>query len=112
MAKAVAQNEYLDFLREIVPTTIPLPVALKQREERMQADVGQADNVPENELEEEEAVDESMMEEPEADTSEWQTLDENATEENEALGASTLSEKTEVLEAEEAWRAPAPSADP
>lgn len=102
----MAQNEYLDFLREIVPTTIPLPEALKRREERMQADVGQVDNVPENELEEEDAVDESMMEEPEADTSEWQALDENATGESETLGASNLSEKTEVLEAEEAWGAP------
>lgn len=33
-AKAVAQNEYMDFLRDIVPNTIPLSMAMKMREER------------------------------------------------------------------------------
>ena len=33
-AKAVMQNEYMDFLRDIVPMTMPLSMALKLREER------------------------------------------------------------------------------
>ena len=33
-AKAVTQNEYMDFLRDIVPMTMPLSMALKLREER------------------------------------------------------------------------------
>ena len=35
-AKAVTQNEYMDFLRDIVPMTMPLSMALKLREERDQ----------------------------------------------------------------------------
>ncbi|WFD18605.1 DNA-directed DNA polymerase [Malassezia caprae] len=82
VAKAVAQNEYLDFLREIVPNTVPLPVAMKQREERMHADVGQDPTEaaePEEAEDEDAVVDESMAEEPAVDASvaEWQAVDEN-----------------------------------
>lgn len=82
LAKAVAQNEYLDFLREIVPAAVPLSVAMKQREERMHADVAQDQGggaEPEDAEDEDAAVDESMAEEPVADVSaaEWQAVDEN-----------------------------------
>lgn len=93
----MAQNEYLDFLREIVPSTVPLSVAMKLREERMHADVGQ-DSVegaePEDAEDEDAVVDESMAEEPVADASisEWQAVDENdvgAVDENDVLMEST-----------------------
>lgn len=34
--KAVHQNDHLDFLREVVPKTMPLALALQQRDERPQ----------------------------------------------------------------------------
>lgn len=34
--KAVHQNEHLDFLRDVVPKTVPLALALQQRDERPQ----------------------------------------------------------------------------
>ena len=43
-AKAVAQNEYMDFLRDIVPNTIPLSMAMKMREERNHIESDQAQN--------------------------------------------------------------------
>lgn len=43
-AKAVAQNEYMDFLRDIVPNTIPLSMAMKMREERNHTESDQAQN--------------------------------------------------------------------
>lgn len=92
-AKAVAQNEYLDFLREIVPTAVPLSVAMKQREERMNVDAHRDDAVgpePEEAYEEDAGMDESMAEEPPVDTSasDWPTMeetDEGLIEEAEAL---------------------------
>lgn len=36
-AKAAQQNEYLDFLRDVVPMPIPLSVAMQQRAERTES---------------------------------------------------------------------------
>ncbi|WFD22189.1 DNA-directed DNA polymerase [Malassezia equina] len=78
---------------EIVPTAVPLSVAMKQREERMNVDANRDDAVgpePEEADEEDAVMDDSMVEEPPVDTSasDWPTMeetDEGLVEEAEAL---------------------------
>ena len=62
-AKAVTQNEYLDFLREIVPATMPLSMALKLREERDHSSDEPSSMQPKEKEQDEEAEDEEEKEE-------------------------------------------------
>ncbi|KAL4402875.1 protein heterodimerization protein [Malassezia pachydermatis] len=102
MAKAVSQNEYLDFLREVVPTAIPLSVAMKQREERanMEANGGEeekeeeADEAEEpEEPEDTEEADESMADSTLLDKDASPSLNEHMDMVNDGLGDDPMQEE-------------------
>lgn len=98
----MSQNEYLDFLREVVPTAIPLSVAMKQREERanMEANGGEeekeeeADEAEEpEEPEDTEEADESMADSTLLDKDASPSLNEHMDMVNDGLGDDPMQEE-------------------